>query len=167
MSHTQTTRLTEADKTANQTRPARNPPTCLKDIIMNTKTLIAAAALALMGSTAFADEVRDYPTPSTLTRAEVRAELDRAQANGELTIHSDTYGFVAPAGRIGSRPVVASLSRVEVRRDLASAPNAATITGESYGTVVPGDSIRSREAVRAEAMMAMKQQRHPSLYTGS
>jgi Domain of unknown function (DUF4148) len=138
----------------------------LKDIIMNTKTLFAAAALALMGTTAFADEVRDYPTPSTLTRAEVRAELDRAQANGELTIHSETYGFVAPAARIRGSQFVAGLSRVEVRRDLASAPNAATIAGESYGTVVPGASIRSREEVRAEAVQAQKQQRNNSLYTG-
>jgi Domain of unknown function (DUF4148) len=120
---------------------------------MNTRTLFAAAALALLGTTAIADEVRDMATPSTLTRAEVRAELDRARADHELD-RGESYGAVTAPVQIRGSQYVAGLSRVEVRRDLARTPNAATIVGESYGTVVPGQSLRSREAVRAEAITA-------------
>ena len=132
---------------------------------MNVKTLFAAAALALVGTTSFADGVRDVPTPSTLTRAEVRAELDRARAGHELD-RGENYGAVVAPVAIRGSQAVAHLGRVEVRRDLASAPNAATIVGESYGTVVAGESLRSREAVRAEAVAA-RTQRDLSLHSGS
>lgn len=120
---------------------------------MTTKTVFAAAALALVASTSFAADVRDMPTPSTLTRAEVRAELDRARVAHELD-RGENYGAVAAPVSIRGSQYVAGLSRVEVRRDLARTPNAATIVGESYGTVVAGESLRSREAVRAEAIAA-------------
>lgn len=132
---------------------------------MTTRTLLVAAALALVGTTSFADEVRDMPTPSTLTRAEVRAELQRARADHELD-RAESYGaVVAPVAIRGSQSM-ARLSRVEVRRDLASAPNAATIVGESYGSVVAGESQRSRETVRAEAIAA-RQHRDASPRSGS
>lgn len=126
---------------------------------MNAKTLFAAAALALVGTASFADEVRDYPTPSTLTRAEVKAELLRAQAAGETVAHLDTYGQKEQM-RVPARgnTVVASLNRVEVRRELAlAARNSATIQGESYGSFAPTvASVRSRDEVRAEAIAAMR-----------
>lgn len=132
---------------------------------MTTKTLFAAAVLALVGTTSFADEVRDMPTPSTLTRAEVRAELLRARANHELD-RAESYGAVVAPVAIRGSQTMAGLSRVEVRRDLAKAPNAATIVGESYGSVVAGESQLSREAVRAEAIAA-RQHRDTSPRSGS
>lgn len=114
---------------------------------MNAKTIIAAAALALIGSATFADEVRDYPTPSTLTRAEVKAELARAQANGEIAPQSESYGDVQPtvfAQRTGKDSIQASgntagLKRVEVKRDLSRAqPDERTrLLAASYGLVLP------------------------------
>lgn len=132
---------------------------------MTPRTLLAAAALALVGTTSFAGDVRDMPTPSTLTRAEVRAELLRARADHELD-RAESYGAVIAPVAIRGSQYVPGLSRVEIRRDLASTPNAATIVGESYGTVVAGESQRSREAVRAEAIAA-RQHRDPSPRSGS
>lgn len=134
---------------------------------MNAKTLIAAAAIALVGTTAFADEVRDYPTPSTLTRAEVIADMQRGQAGGDSLNQSETYGTVNPllsspsATRTARTP-----SRDDVTRTLASAPNAATIIGETYGTVQPGASIRSRESVRAEAVAAQNRPQNLTITFG-
>lgn len=135
---------------------------------MNTKSLFAAAALALIGTTSFAQDVRDYPTPSTLTRAEVKAEMNRAHSEGAVLTQSESYGVVQPTAKIANSQFVAGLSRVEVRRDLSQAPvNAATIVGESYGTVVPGLSLRSRAEVRAEAVAATKRPTDLTQYSGS
>jgi hypothetical protein len=61
--------------------------------IMNTKHILAALAIALSGSTAFASEVTEFKdTPSTASRAIVQAELARAQAAGELLETAQTYG---------------------------------------------------------------------------
>lgn len=126
---------------------------------MNTKTLFAAAALALIGTAAIADEVRDHPTPSTLTRAEVRAELERARQDGSLSV-GESYGDVnaqiaaAKAPANGSRAT--QLARVDVVRDLnaARANGSLAMAGEAYGSVQPGLSLRSRNEVRAEAVLA-------------
>lgn len=66
---------------------------------MNAKQLIAAAAFAVIGSSAFAVEAEQFVAPAgSLTRAEVRAELARAQAAGEVATVSETYGgFTAVA----------------------------------------------------------------------
>ncbi len=55
---------------------------------MSIKPLIAAAAIALVGVSAFAAE----PT-SGLTRADVQAELVRARAAGETSYFSESYGY--------------------------------------------------------------------------
>ena len=55
---------------------------------MSIKPLIAAAAIALVGASAFAAE----PT-SGLTRADVQAELVRARAAGETNYFSESYGY--------------------------------------------------------------------------
>jgi hypothetical protein len=60
---------------------------------MNTKHILAALAIALSGSAAFASEVTEFKDmPSTASRASVRAELARAQAAGELNGSAQTYG---------------------------------------------------------------------------
>ena len=126
---------------------------------MNTKTLIAASVLAFCGASAFAQDVQNYPAPSTLTRAEVMADLARAQAEGTLNTAAtqrDTAEVVA--ARNGSSDSMATrLARVEVRRDLAANGGYHSVLGgEGYGTVEPGTSVLSREAVRAEAVAALR-----------
>jgi Domain of unknown function (DUF4148) len=60
---------------------------------MNTKHILAALAIALSGSTAFAAEFTEFKdTPSTASRASVKAELARAKTAGELTEAAQTYG---------------------------------------------------------------------------
>ena len=67
---------------------------------MNSKLLYAATiAIALLGSgAAMATEATQFLAPaSTLTRAEVKAELARAQAAGELNRPSAQFGSAEPA----------------------------------------------------------------------
>ncbi len=77
--------------------------------------LFIAAALVATSFSALADGAQyEYPTTiaSGVSRAQVRAELARAAANGELV--SGEQSYVAPAqGR--------ALSRAEVRAQLESA----------------------------------------------
>ena len=58
---------------------------------MNTKSLVAAAVLAVIGASAFAGEATPAATP--LTRAEVQAEFLRARAAGEIESVGDSYGL--------------------------------------------------------------------------
>ena len=126
---------------------------------MNAKSLFAAAALTFIGTAAFAQDVQSYPTPSTLTRAQVQAELAAyaGRPSSQVEVFGSSKQAVA-AVRDGKPSADATrLARVEVRRDLAAGDNAATIVGEAYGSVVPGTSVAlSREAVRAEAVAAMR-----------
>lgn len=92
---------------------------------MNSKLLYAATvAIALLGSgAAMASEATQFDAPAgTLTRAEVKAELKRAQAAGELNGVSAAYGDVrADIGSIRDRAEVRAEARAEVRtRRLAS-----------------------------------------------
>ena len=84
---------------------------------MNTKHLIAAAAIAFVGTGAFATEATQFTdTPSTLTRAEVKAELARAQAAGELNQASALYGYVQPVASVRTRAEVRA-EAVQAGRD--------------------------------------------------
>jgi hypothetical protein len=87
-----------------------------KEITMN-KLLIAVAAAATLATSvsAFAaDAIYEYPQPatSTVTRAEVRAELARAVALGQVSYGEASY---VPAEQ------GAALTRSEVRLALAEA----------------------------------------------
>ena len=80
---------------------------------MQAKRLIALSIAALGLSTAFAQEATPddwIHTPSSRTRAEVRAELERARANGELE-HIRQYDTI-------DRNFKSTLSRAEVLADL-------------------------------------------------
>ncbi len=137
---------------------------------MTAKTLFAAAAIALIGTTAFAGEVTEFATPtSTLTRAEVRADLARSQTANDLFAQGESYGNVQPMvlAQRAANNQVAGLSRVEVKRELARAQADGSFAqaGESYGSVVPGVSLRTRAEVRAEAIAA-NQDRVISQYRG-
>lgn len=86
---------------------------------MNTKHLIATAALALLGSSAAFAQNNDndlpYITasqPSTLTRAAVRAEVLQARRDGTLNSLNE----------MDTPPVVSSVrSRDEVRKEAIAA----------------------------------------------
>lgn len=81
---------------------------------MNLRQILAISSIALVGSTAFAAEGEQWkPEPGTLTRAEVRAELARAQAAGDVNRVSASYGDVVLQA---SAPV---RTRIEVRAEAA------------------------------------------------
>lgn len=87
---------------------------------MNAKNLFAAAALAVIGTSAMAVEAEQFvPTTGSLTRAEVRAELTRAQAAGEIAQVSAAYGSFAPVARAAykAHDTQAARSRDEVRAE--------------------------------------------------
>lgn len=82
---------------------------------MNAKTLIAALSLATIGHAAFAVEAEQFdPAPSSLSRAEVQAELAAAKPDsivvsyGEATVFSDA-------------PVADGRSRDDVRAEAQAA----------------------------------------------
>lgn len=125
---------------------------------MNTKSLFAAAALAVIGTSAFAQDVQRYETPSTLTRAEVQAEAARyaGRATSQFEVYGSNRADVTAVRDGMANPGAVVLTRAEVRRELARADGvfSATVAGEAYGSVQPGQSLRSRDAVRAEAVAA-------------
>lgn len=86
---------------------------------MNSKLLyVATVAVSLLASgVAMASEATQFDTPrGTLTRAEVKAELKRAQAAGELDEASATYGSFDPiAASVRSRDDVRAEARAEAR----------------------------------------------------
>jgi hypothetical protein len=95
---------------------------------MNTTKFLAASLIALASvatTSAFADSYdRDYPvvsnTPSTVTRAQVRAELVAAEKDGSLAaINDNNYPVITTHGT--------SLTRAEVRADLIKAEKEGTI----------------------------------------
>ena len=68
---------------------------------MNTKQLFATSILAFVGSGAFAAEYTDFAIPSsTLSRAEVRAEMEHARASAGLHggLDADQRPFSLAAG---------------------------------------------------------------------
>lgn len=82
---------------------------------MRSIKFVAIAATLAASFSAFADGATyEYPQPmtSTLTRADVRADLDAARAMGMLA--SGEQSYVAPTGG-------RQLSRVAVRAELAAA----------------------------------------------
>lgn len=86
---------------------------------MNSKLLYSATvALALLSSgAAMASEATQFDTPKgTLTRAEVRTELQRAQAAGELNGVSATFGaFEDIQASVRNRADVRAEARAEAR----------------------------------------------------
>ena len=82
---------------------------------MNAKTFIASAILALTATSGFATEATQFnPEASTLTRAEVRAELVRASAAGELDAQGETYGSITP---VDATAMASTRTRAEVRAE--------------------------------------------------
>ena len=130
---------------------------------MNTKQLIAASLLALAGSAVLASEATEFTIPpSTLTRAEVRAELARAQASGELisSAEADQRPFTMLASNLTRDAVRAELARAKANGELVSSAEA-----EQRPFTVAG-ATRSRDDVRAEAWAFARNNQFNSLYAG-
>ena len=95
---------------------------------MNTRKFLATSLVALAAvatTSAFADSYdHDYPllpsTHSTLTRAQVKAELAAAEKDGPMASFNDNnYPVIAPTGT--------PKTRAEVRADLIKAEKNGTL----------------------------------------
>lgn len=84
---------------------------------MNIKHITATAALLLAAGAAMAETPYPPETPfvSTQTRADVKAELQRARANGEITVRNE-YPVIRQSG--------SHLSRQQVQNDVQQASSA-------------------------------------------
>jgi Domain of unknown function (DUF4148) len=115
-------------------------------------------ALAAQGS-AFAQEALQDTVPakgsSSLTRAEVKAELLAARQSGTLHERGESYG-----NWVASSPQPSTRSRADVRAELAIARAAGELDnrGESYGGPSREQfaSTRNRADVKAEAQAAAR-----------
>ena len=121
---------------------------------MNAKTLFAATFIALAGSAAMAQEITVDTTPivSTMTRAQVQAEVGRARTNGHFEDHGIYYA------RSDFAPTGSSKSRSDVKQEVAQARAAGKLdnSGELYGvdfaTTAGG---KTRAEVKAEVVQAV------------
>ena len=80
---------------------------------MQAKTLIAAAALAFVGATAFAQEATSddwRAAPSTLSRAQVQADLQQARASGLTKAWSAGYMEKLASGKTRAEVVAATIA---------------------------------------------------------
>ena len=135
---------------------------------MSTKNFAALAtvALALAGAS-----VTAFAADTGLTREQVRAELARARASGELLPNSESYGYNNAAVTLPqAKAAVADngKSRADVRAELARARADGTLVpnSESYGYTAPVTtaSTRTRAEVRAEAIEAAKSHKTDASY---
>jgi hypothetical protein len=103
-----------------------------KGIIMNVKQLILATAILASAGGAMAVEATQWNPPAGgLSRAEVKADLARATAAGELVERGEAY-----AGLHESQAPATTLARTEVKQELARARANGELEdrGEAYGS---------------------------------
>jgi len=74
---------------------------------MNIKKITLAAALMIAAGTAMAEAPYPPETPfvSTQTRADVKAELQRARANGEITVRNEYPVVRQPSSQLSRQQV--------------------------------------------------------------
>jgi len=99
---------------------------------MNVKQLTIAISLLASGAAAMAVEATQWNPPAgQLTRAEVKAELARAVANGELDSRGEAY-----AGYVDRHLPESTLARAEVKQELARARANGELAdrNEAYGS---------------------------------
>jgi hypothetical protein len=105
--------------------------------------IVSAAALVSFG--AQAQEVSPFPEkdiPSTASRAEVRAELARAKAAGELKVHEEGY-FPHTASTRSRADVVAELRRAQANGEYAA------LSAEAFDPVAYDALVaKNKEATR-------------------
>jgi len=103
----------------------------VKGIIMNVKQLAAAVSLFTVAAAAMASEATQWNPPAGhLSRAEVKAELLRAEANGEVARGEAYDGYDYSDTR------QSTVTRAEVKQELARAIANGELEqrGETYGS---------------------------------
>jgi len=119
---------------------------------MNTKQAIVAAVITLVGSAAFAQSELELQyfgadQASTVSRAEVRADVQRARLAGEL--NSPTVVLAASLAPKADASVSA-VTRAQVRNDVIQARAQLAVPIEVAMNQAPASTL-SRQDVRAEA----------------
>jgi len=102
---------------------------------MDLRKLAVFVPFLAVATTAMAVEATQYDPPTgQLCRAEVKAELRQAAANGELAARGETYGAIE-----WTRAPQTTVTRAEVRQELARARAAGElpVAGEAYGSFEP------------------------------
>ncbi|KQV95163.1 DUF4148 domain-containing protein [Rhizobacter sp. Root1221] len=138
---------------------------------MNRKHLLAAVLLAVAGSSALAggeyDPLGQSAEPaakSTVTRAQVKAELAAARAAGEL--RSDRDDRVLPF-----RDVKSTLTRDQVKAEFAAAVADGSIAdfdhNRQYTHTPVATSTLTRQQVREETQAALRARRAGNQAEGS
>jgi hypothetical protein len=83
---------------------------------MNAKQVLAVLAVALAGNVAMATEATQFEPPaSTLTRAEVKADLARAVQDGTLVSRGEATQFADQTASVRSRADVRAEARLAAR----------------------------------------------------
>jgi hypothetical protein len=104
---------------------------------MNTRTMILAATMAAFasGATLAQEATYDYPASaaSSVTRAQVQAELAQARIDGSMRVWSTSYNHMAAVKSVKTRDEVRAEVLAE-RRAATGAVTAAAITGEDSGS---------------------------------
>jgi hypothetical protein len=121
---------------------------------MNTATRLiwtaAAAGLTLFASAAVAQEASpDYPAAqqgSTLTRAQVQAELAEAKRTGALRVYSTSYNHMAAAKSLKTREQVRNEVLAERRGLQGNAVTSVALTGEDSGSFALARAYDARVA---------------------
>ncbi len=147
---------------------------------MNTKLTSIAIALIATSATAFAV---DTSVPGK-TRAEVRAELEQAYAQGQLNQNAEFVDYPATASTKSRQQVLAEAqkpstpsveqsgtsgkTRAEVRAELEQAYAQGQLNQNAEFVDQPAiASSKSRDEVRDEAIRAAKAAREPAARSGS
>lgn len=124
---------------------------------MNRKQIITAAALALLGSTAFAGGEFDPMTgfgnvgQSTVTRTDIRLDTHRVRATDDVAVSFERGNDFAKAP-------VSTVSRAQVRTELARARAEDDVVEFDRGfdyAKAPASSL-TREQVREETRLALR-----------
>lgn len=101
---------------------------------MNTQHLICTSALAFVAAAACAQEATQFSIPpSTLTRAEVKAELVRALQAGELVGSHESDWRAGRAVARHERVAPAERTRADVRLEARLAARTATFDSSYVG----------------------------------
>ncbi len=119
---------------------------------MNTKQIIAAAAITLVGSAAFAQSEAELQhfgeqQQSAVSRAEVRADLQQARIAGVLTTPNEVLASAVPAKAVRFNGRTLAQARADVlsaRAELAQPTEVVMFAQQPAAT-------RDRQDVRAEA----------------
>ena len=127
---------------------------------MNLKQIAVAVSLLSAGAAAMAIEATQWNPPAGNTsRAQVKAELARAAANGELDARGEAY-----AGYVDAHAAQSTMARSEVKQELARARANGELDNrnEAYGGVmeahphVAGHPVFAWRKHRQEAKSAAK-----------